>query len=144
MWTWTTCLWSWYELNFKMGELWVNWEKIVFCFIWNLTKTCSLLQKIVLNSWHHFWILQFTLHNAIHIAYFISEARMYPTISDISDKILYWILVCICSSCFHFSPGFLWQPLQLVFQSILNRVARFFLLLIKCGSKHVIPRFSSF
>lgn len=71
----------------------------------------------VLNSWHHFWILQFTLHNAIHIAYFISEARMYPTISDISDEILYQILVCICSCCFHFSPGFLWQPLQLVFQS---------------------------
>lgn len=111
-------------------------------FHWNLTKTCSLLQKIM------FWtadttseycsshcIMQFTL-----LAYFISEARMYPTIRDISDEILYWILVCICSSCFHFSPGFLTtSPAGLPIHSQ-QELARFFLLLIKCGSKHIIPK----
>lgn len=99
-----------------MWELWVNWKKRVLCFIWNFTKSCSLFQKIMFSITIitcGIWVNSSALHIAVHIAYFIFEIRMYPyNQGHLRDSMKYsteYWLVCICSCCFHFLSGFLWQ-----------------------------------
>lgn len=77
-------------------------------------------------------IMQFTLHNAIHTAYFISEIWMYPTIKAILDSMKYgteywcaFVAVTFKFFCLdsgnNLPTGFPASTLQF----IINRAARF-------------------